>query len=149
MPVVDVKNLEGKKVGQSIWPTMCSRRKVNQHLLHETVRHHLAGQRAGTHKTKDKSEVSGVGQKALEAEGHGPRAHRLDPFAALAPWRHGSWPGAAQATTMRCRRKMILGALRSALSAKLAQQKLTIVEDWALESHKTKAFRQTLRKLDG
>ena len=44
---------------------------------------------------------------------------------------------------------MILGALRSALSAKAAQQKLTIVEEWALETHKTKALRQSLGKLNG
>ena len=53
------------------------------------------------------------------------------------------------ATNMRCPKKMVLGALRSALSAKVAQQKLTIVDGWALESHKTKAFRQSLDKLDG
>ncbi|HJZ52129.1 MAG TPA: uL4 family ribosomal protein, partial [Candidatus Acidoferrales bacterium] len=45
--------------------------------------------------------------------------------------------------------KMILGALRSALSAKFAEQKLTVVDGWKLESHKTKAFRQTLGKLNG
>lgn len=43
---------------------------------------------------------------------------------------------------------MILGALRSALSAKLAEQKLTVVDGWKLESHKTKAFREQLSKLD-
>jgi hypothetical protein len=43
---------------------------------------------------------------------------------------------------------MILGALRSALSAKLAEQKLTIVDGWSLESHKTKAFQAALGKLD-
>ena len=43
---------------------------------------------------------------------------------------------------------MILGALRSALSAKLAEAKLTIVDGWKLESHKTKPFRETLGKLD-
>jgi len=42
-----------------------------------------------------------------------------------------------------------LGALRSALSSKLAEEKLTVVEGWALESHKTKPFRQALTKLDG
>jgi large subunit ribosomal protein L4 len=46
-------------------------------------------------------------------------------------------------------RKMVLGALRSALSAKLAEQKLTVVEGWPLETHKTGAFRQTLTRLDG
>jgi hypothetical protein len=43
---------------------------------------------------------------------------------------------------------MIIGALRSALSSKLAEQKITIVDAWELESHKTKAFRQALTKLD-
>ncbi len=44
---------------------------------------------------------------------------------------------------------MIVGALRSALSSKLAQEKLTVVDGWTLESHKTKPFRQALSKLDG
>ncbi len=44
-------------------------------------------------------------------------------------------------------KKMILGALRSALSAKLAEQKLTVVDGWKLDSHKTKPFRQALGKL--
>ena len=46
-------------------------------------------------------------------------------------------------------KKMFSGALRSALSVKAAQQKLTVVEEWALETHKTKALRQSLGKLDG
>jgi large subunit ribosomal protein L4 len=66
-------------------------------------------------------------------------------------WRHG---GTVHGPTPRSYeyalpKKMVLGALRSALSAKVAQQKLTIVDGWALESHKTKAFRQSLDKLDG
>ena len=44
---------------------------------------------------------------------------------------------------------MVLGALRSALSAKLADEKLTVVDGWTLGSHKTKEFRQTLARLDG
>jgi len=44
---------------------------------------------------------------------------------------------------------MLLGALRSALSAKLAEQKLTVVDAWALETHKSKALRLTLDKLNG
>jgi hypothetical protein len=44
---------------------------------------------------------------------------------------------------------MVLGALRSALSAKLSDQKLTVVDGWTLDSHKTKEFRAALSKLDG
>jgi hypothetical protein len=48
----------------------------------------------------------------------------------------------------RLPRKMILGALRSALSAKFAEQKLVVVDAWQLDSHKAKPFRQALDRLD-
>jgi Ribosomal protein L4/L1 family len=46
-------------------------------------------------------------------------------------------------------KRMLLGALRSALSAKLADQKITVIDEWALETHKTKALRGVLDKLNG
>jgi len=148
MPVVDVKNLDGKTVGQVDLADDVFGAKVNEHLLHEAVRHYLAGERAGTHKTKDKSEVSGSGKKLWKQKGTG-RARVGSIRSPL--WRHG---GTVHGPVPRSYeyalpKKMVLGALRSALSAKVAQQKLTIVEGWALESHKTKAFRQSLDKLDG
>jgi large subunit ribosomal protein L4 len=148
MPVVDVKNLDGKTIGQVELADDVFGAKVNQHLLHEAVRHYLAGERAGTHKTKDKSEVSGSGKKLWKQKGTG-RARVGSIRSPL--WRHG---GTVHGPTPRSYeyalpKKMILGALRSALSAKVAQQKLTVVDGWALESHKTKAFRQSLDKLDG
>jgi large subunit ribosomal protein L4 len=148
MPVVDVRNLKGETVGQVQLADEVFAAKVNEHLLHEAVRHYLAGQRAGTHKTKDKSEVSGSGKKLWKQKGTG-RARIGSIRSPL--WRHG---GTVHGPTPRkysyaLPKKMILGALRSALSAKVAQQKLTIVDQWALESHKTKAFRESLNKLDG
>jgi large subunit ribosomal protein L4 len=147
MPVVDVMNLEGKKVGQIELADDVFAAKVNQNLLHEAVRHHLAGERAGTHKTKDKSEVSGSGKKLWKQKGTG-RARVGSIRSPL--WRHG---GTVHGPVPRSYdyalpKKMILGALRSALSAKFAEQKLTVVDGWKLESHKTKAFRQTLGKLN-
>jgi large subunit ribosomal protein L4 len=148
MPVVDVMNLEGKTVGKIDLADDVFAAQVNRHLLHEAVRHHLAGRRAGTHKTKDKSEVSGSGKKLWKQKGTG-RARIGSIRSPL--WRHG---GTVHGPVPRSYdyalpRKMVLGALRSALSAKLAQEKLTIVEGWELESHKTKPFRQALSKLDG
>ena len=148
MPVVDVKNLEGKKVGTLELADDVFSAKVNQNLLHESVRHFLAGERAGTHKTKDKSEVSGAGRKLWKQKGTG-RARIGSIRSPL--WRHG---GTVHGPVPRSYeyalpKKMIVGALRSALSAKLAQEKLTVVDGWVLESHKTKPFRQTLSKLDG
>jgi large subunit ribosomal protein L4 len=147
MPVVDVKNLEGKTVGQVELADDVFAAKVNQHLLHEAVRHRLAGERAGTHKTKDKSEVSGSGKKLWKQKGTG-RARIGSIRSPL--WRHG---GTVHGPVPRSYdyalpKKMILGALRSALSVKATQQKLTVVDGWTLETHKTKALRQTLGKLD-
>lgn len=148
MPVVDVKNLEGKTVGTMELAGDVFAVKVNPHLLHETVRHYLAGKRAGTHKTKDKSEVSGSGKKLWKQKGTG-RARIGSIRSPL--WRHG---GTVHGPVPRSYayalpKKMILGALRSALSAKFADEKLTVVDEWQLESHKTKPFRQTLAKLGG
>jgi large subunit ribosomal protein L4 len=147
MPVVDVKNLEGKKVGQIELADDVFAVDVNPHLLHEAVRHHLAGEHAGTHKTKDKSEVSGSGKKLWRQKGTG-RARVGSIRSPL--WRHG---GTVHGPTPRSYdyalpKKMVLGALRSALSAKLAEEKLTIVDAWKLETHKTKPFREVLDKID-
>jgi large subunit ribosomal protein L4 len=148
MPVVDVKNLEGKKVGTVELADDVFSVKVNQNLLHETVRHYLAGRRSGTHKTKDKSEVSGAGRKLWKQKGTG-RARIGSIRSPL--WRHG---GTVHGPVPRkydyaLPKKMIVGALRSALSSKLAEEKLTVVDGWTLESHKTKPFREALSKLDG
>jgi large subunit ribosomal protein L4 len=147
MPVADVKNLEGKKVGTIDLADDVFGVKVNAHLLHEAVRHHLASKHAGTHKTKDKSEVSGSGRKLWKQKGTG-RARVGSIRSPL--WRHG---GTVHGPTPRSYsyalpKKMIIGALRSALSSKVAEQKITIVDAWELDTHKTKPFRQALTKLE-
>jgi len=147
MPVVDVKNLEGKKVGQVELADAVFAAKVNPHLLHETVRWYLAWQRAGTHKTKGRGEVRGAGRKLWRQKGTG-RARVGSLRSPL--WRKGGTVHGPQPRSYRYAlpRKMLLGALRSALSSKLSEQKLTVVDAWALESHKTKLFRQALSRLD-
>ena len=148
MPVVDVVNLEGKKVGQVELADAVFGAKVNPYLLHEASRWHLRGLRAGTHKTKDKSEVSGAGRKLWRQKGTG-RARVGSIRSPL--WRHGGTVHGPKPRdySYALPKKMLLGALRSALSAKLAEQKLTVVDEWALETHKTKALRSVLDKLNG
>src|ERR1700678_4774636 len=119
MPVVDVMNLEGKKVGQLDLADDVFAAKINQNLLHEAVRHQLAGERAGTHKTKDKSEVSGSGKKLWKQNGTG-RAQISSIRSPL--WRHG---GTVHGPVPRSYdyafpRKKLLGALRSALAGEVA-----------------------------
>ena len=147
MPVVDVLNLDGKKVGQVELADAVFAADINQHLLHEASRWYLAGLRRGTAKTKEKSEVSGAGRKLWRQKGTG-RARVGSIRSPL--WRHG---GTIHGPKPRdyayaLPKKMVLGALRSALSAKLAEEKLTVIEDWSLETHKTKNLRQALDKLN-
>ncbi len=147
MAVVDVRNLEGKTVGQVDLADDVFAARVNPHVLHETVRHYLASQRAGTHKTKAKGEVSGAGRKLWKQKGTG-RARIGSIRSPL--WRHGGTVHGPvpRKYGYRLPRKVFLGALRSALSAKFAENKLFVVEDWQLDSHKTKPFRQALTRLD-
>ena len=147
MAVVDVRNLNGETVGQLDLADDVFAARVNPHVLHETVRHYLASQRAGTHKTKAKGEVSGAGRKLWKQKGTG-RARIGSIRSPL--WRHGGTVHGPvpRKYGYRLPRKMFLGALRSALSAKLADNKLVVVQDWQLDSHKTKPFRQALTRLD-
>jgi large subunit ribosomal protein L4 len=148
MAVVDVKNLEGKTVGRLELSDAVFAAKVNPTLLHETSRWYLASQRAGTHKVKRRGEVAGSGKKLWKQKGTG-RARMGSIRSPL--WRkggttHGPVP---RDYSYRIPRKVFAGALRSALSAKLAEEKLTVVDAFALESHKTKGFRQVLDQLAG
>src|ERR1700721_2850320 len=87
MPVADVMSLEGKKVGQIDLSGDGFGAKGNRDLLHEAVRHYLAGRHRGTHKTKDKSEVSGSGKKLWKQKGTG----RGGIGSIQSPlWRHGA-----------------------------------------------------------
>jgi large subunit ribosomal protein L4 len=148
MAVVDIKNLQGENVGQMDLPDAVFGARVNPDLLHETVRWYHASQRAGTHKTKGRGEVSGAGRKLWKQKGTG-RARVGSIRSSI--WRKGGTVHGPQPRSYAYRlpRKMILGALRSALSAKLAEQKLIVVDAWQLETHKAKPFRQVLSLLDG
>jgi len=148
MAVVDVRNLQGKTVGQVELADAVFAAEVNPHLLHEAVRWYLARERAGTHKTKGRGEVSGSGRKLWRQKGTG-RARVGSIRSSI--WRKGGTVHGPQPRSYEYRlpKKMIVGALRSALSSKVADRKLTVVDGWNLDSHKTKEFRAALSRLDG
>src|ERR1700694_289748 len=146
MPVVDVVNLKGNKVGQLDLLDAVFGVKVNQYLLHEASRWYLRGLRRGTHKTKDKSEVSGAGrqlwkQKATERARVGSIRSPL--------WRHGGTVHGPQPRSYDYAfpRKKLLGALRSALASKFADGKLIIVNAFDVKEPKSKQFREALDAL--
>src|SRR5215468_7725977 len=146
MPVVDVVNLDGKKVGQVELADTVFGAEVNKHLLHEASRWYLAGVRRGTHKTKEKSEVSGAGRKLWRQKGTG-RARIGSIRSPL--WRHGGTVHGPQPRSYDYRfpRKKLLGALRSALAAKFSDGKLIVVNAFKVNEPKTKVFREALDNL--
>ncbi len=146
MATVEVKNLENKTVGTLELADAVFACRVNEHVLHEAVRNHLAGLRAGTHKTKTRGEVSGSGRKLWRQKGTG-RARVGSIRSPL--WRHGGTVHGPQPRdySYSIPRKVLLNALRSALSAKFGEQKLTVVDAFHLENHKTKPLRQALDRL--
>jgi large subunit ribosomal protein L4 len=145
MATIDIHDLSGKKVGtfdlaDEIFGA------VNEDLLWEAVKHYRAGQHRGTHATKARWQVSGSGKKLWKQKGTG-RARIGSIRSPL--WRHG---GTVHGPVPRSYdyafpRKKLLGALRSALAAKFADGKLTVVNTFELKDAKTKQFRAALDAL--
>ncbi len=142
-----VLNLEGKQAGTvDLLPEVFKLEEINTHLIWEAVRHFLAKRRAGTAKTKDKSEVSGSGKKLWKQKGTG-RARVGSVRSPL--WRHG---GIVHGPNPRSYdyafpKKARRSALRNALSSKLASGQLMVVDNWNIDTHKTKALAGTLSRL--
>src|SRR5690349_7530224 len=145
MATIDIHNLSGEKVG-SLELADEVFGAVNEDLLWEAVNHYRAAHRAGTHATKNKKLVSGAGKKLWKQKGTG----RARVGSIRSPiWRHGGTVHGPQPRSYDYQfpRKKLMGALRSALAAKLADGKLTVVEEFELGEAKTKAFRKALDKL--
>jgi large subunit ribosomal protein L4 len=145
MANIDVVDLKGKKVG-----TLDLADEVfggiNEDLLWEAVKHYRASLRAGTHATKNRKLVSGSGKKLWRQKGTG-RARVGSIRSPL--WRHGGTVHGPQPRSYDYQfpKKKLLGALRSALAAKLADGKLTVVSNFELEAIKTSALREALDTL--
>ncbi len=142
MATIDVVSLSGQKVGSiELAPEVFG--AVNEDLLWEAVQHYRAALRSGTHATKNKKLVSGSGKKLWKQKGTG----RARVGSVRSPiWRHGGTVHGPQPRSydFQFPRKKLLGALRSALAAKLADGKLVVVDSLELKEAKTKAFRQSL-----
>jgi large subunit ribosomal protein L4 len=145
MATIDVYNLSGAKVGtldlaDEVFGA------VNEDLLSEAVTHFRAARRAGTHATKNRWRVSGSGKKLWKQKGTG-RARIGSIRSPL--WRHGGTVHGPQPRSYDYAfpKKKLLGALRSALAAKLADGKLVVVNSLEVKEPKTKAFAESLGKL--
>lgn len=146
MPSVEIVDLNNTPVGSIELSEAVFGAEINEALLYEAVRQHTAARRSGTAATKTRHEVSGSGKKLWKQKGTG-RARMGSIRSPL--WRHGGTVHGPQPRSYEYKlpRKMVLGALRSALSAKLRDGELRVVRAFELADHKTKTIISTLGKL--
>jgi large subunit ribosomal protein L4 len=147
MPTLDVVDLNNQVVSSVELADDVFGAEVNQSLLYEAVRQFQAGLRAGTHATKVRREVSGSGKKLWKQKGTG-RARIGSVRSPL--WRHGATVHGPQPRdySYKLPKKMMLGALRSALSAKVRDGELKVVQNFNFSDHKTKNAMGALSKLE-
>jgi len=145
MAEIEVKNLANEVVGKLELSDAVFKAEFNQTLIWEAVKHYNDSRRSGTASTKVRGEVSGSGKKLWRQKGTG-RARIGSIRSPL--WRHGGTVHGPQPRSYAYPfpRKKLRGAMRSALSAKLSENSLTVVDLFSLENHKTKDFQKILTR---
>ncbi len=146
MPEIQVRNLENEVVETIELADAVFGAPINEGLMHDAVRQYLASRRAGTHSTRTRGEVRGSGRKPWRQKGTG-RARVGEIRNPL--WRTGGTVFGPKPRDYgyRLPRKMFRAALRSALSVKMQEAKLGVVDAFDLDTHRTKPFAETLGKL--
>jgi len=122
-------------------------REYNEPLVHQTVVTYLAGARQGTVQQKTRSEVNGGGRKPWRQKGTG----RARAGTIRSPiWRSGGVTFAArpQDYSKKLNKKMYRGAMQCILSELIRQDRLLVVNEFALESHKTKDLLSKLKEYE-
>jgi large subunit ribosomal protein L4 len=147
MMKVAVKNLENKETGSLDLNDAVFGAEVREDILHRMVHYQLNKRRAGTHKTKVLSEVSGTGKKPY-AQKHTGRAR----FGTLrAPQMRGGYTvfgPVPRSHATELPKKVREMAMRSALSSKVAAGKLLVLDTVVLKDHKTKAMAAAMKKMN-
>lgn len=146
MPTAKVRNLSNKEVGEVTLSDAVFGVELNESLIHAAVRNYLANKRQGTSATKTRGNVSGSGRKLWKQKGTG--------RARIASIRSPLWKGGGNVHGPQPRdwsynlpKKMRRGALRSALSERLREGNLIVVDGFSLDNPKTKDFLNALSSL--
>lgn len=148
---LDVYKIDGKASGEKVeLQDGIFSIEPNDHAIYLSVKSYLANQRQGTHKSKERGEVRGGGKKPWKQKGRG--------GSRAGTTRSPLWVGGGTIFGPRPRnyrqelpKKLKRLARKSALSYKLKDKQLIVVEDFSLESPKTKEFKKMLEslKIDG
>ena len=146
MPVVDVYNLKREKVGEAVLPPEIYDVPLREHLVHEVVTAQLAGRRSGSASTKDRSQVKGTTKKPWRQKGTG-RARAGSRKSPL--WRGGGvvFGPKPRDYGFMPPKQVRRGALKVALTAKLKDSELMVVDAMDLQEVKTKNFVQAMAGL--
>ncbi len=146
MPKVDLLNKEGKKVGNIELSDEIFNVEVNEDVMHEVVLNYLANQRQGTQSTKTRSEVSGGGKKPWKQKGTG-RARQGSIRATQ--WIKGGIALGPKPRSYKytLNRKVKRLALKSALTTKVLEKKLVVLDSLDFEEIKTKNMAQVLENI--
>jgi large subunit ribosomal protein L4 len=146
MPTVKVRDLKNKEVGEVELSDAVFGVPFNEPLIHAAVRNFMANARQGTSATKTRGDVSGSGRKLWKQKGTG--------RARIASLRSPLWKGGGNVHGPQPRdwsynmpKKMRRGALRSALSERVREGNVIVIEGWSLDKPRTKEFAASLTGL--
>ncbi|MBX7108287.1 MAG: 50S ribosomal protein L4 [Chitinophagales bacterium] len=144
---VDVLKTDGNKAGRSVdLPDAFFAVEPNDHAIYLTVKQFLANQRQGTHKAKEKWEVSGSTKKLHKQKGTG-GSRKGSIKSPLFPGGGRVFGPKPRDYSFKLNQKVKDLARRSALSYKAKDNSITIIEDFKLPDHKTREFAQILKNL--
>lgn len=147
MASVSVYNMEGKETGTMELNDSIFAAPVNEHLVHMAVVLQLANKRQGTQKAKTRSEVRGGGRKPWRQKGTG---HARQGSIRAPQWKGGGMVFAPvpRDYSFKMNKKEKVAALKAALSSKVSENKLVVVEGMELDAPKTKTMQALLDGLD-
>ena len=143
MAKVSVYNMEGKQIDTIELSDAVFGVEVNEHLVHMAVVQQLANNRQGTQKAKTRSEVSGGGRKPWRQKGTG---HARQGSIRAPQWTGGGvvFAPVPRDYSFKLNKKEKRAALKSALTDKLANAKLIVVDELKFDTVKTKNFAQVM-----
>jgi large subunit ribosomal protein L4 len=144
---IEVLNIEGQSTGRSVeLPDAIFGIQPNEHVVYLAVKQYLANQRQGTHKAKERSEMSGSTRKLHRQKGTGgSRKGDINN-----PLYHGGarvFGPRPRDYSQKLNKKVKRLARKSALSSKAASGNIMVIEDFSFDAPKTKAFKHILAKL--
>ena len=147
MANVVVYNMEGKEVGTMELNDAVFGVEVNEHLVHMAVVQQLANNRQGTQKAKTRSEVSGGGRKPWRQKGTG---HARQGSTRSPQWTGGGvvFAPVPRDYSFKMNKKEKRAALKSALTSKVQDAKLIVVDELKFDAIKTKAFATVMSNLN-